>query len=129
MKNSLIYAIIICVCITISQTYAHQSHFDVMTDCAYPVSSHEEVRHDIAQGLYFLQQASMHHSSQEFTQALQALEHAHSGIIYTDDSCQDNQDTLVNLLNQINVLINSLHEQETRLQLSDVYDRLQDRLQ
>lgn len=109
MKNSLIYAIIICVCITISQSYAaDQSHFDVMTDCAYPVSVQEEVRHDIAQGLHFLRQASMTYNSQDFIRALQALEHADVVMMHGAASCQDDQDVLLNLLDQITTLINSL---------------------
>lgn len=129
MKNSLMYAIIICVGMTISQTYAHQSHFDVMTDCAYPVSPQEEVRHDIAQGLYFLQQASIHHNSQEFLRALQALEHADATMIHGADSCQDDQDTVLNLLDQINALIHSLEDEQVSSQFSDVYDQLHNKLE
>lgn len=126
---SSMYVIIICICITVSQVYADQYYFDSMADCAYPVSAQEEMRHDIAQGLYFLQQASTHHNSQDFLRALQALEHADAAIIYGADSCQDTQDTLVHLLDQINSLITSLQEQEVSSQLSDVYDRLQHTLQ
>lgn len=133
MKINKMSVVVICACITIFHSHAsqhneHRDRLDVMTDFAYPVGEIEAVRHEIAQGLCFLRQASLHHDSQDFLRALQALEQADAQSMTRAKMTEDDRDSLQNLLDQINALINSLEEQDHRSNFLSIHDRLQNKL-
>ena len=127
-----IYTMIACFCMTTLNFYAHQNYqdedrFDVMSDFAYPVLEVEAMRHNVAQGLYFLQESV--HGSHDSRRALNFLEQADSKSITRDALNQDDRETLQNLLDQLNGLINNLeNHDEYRSDLSNVCSNLQDKL-
>jgi hypothetical protein len=133
MKMNKMYFVVICACITIFHSHAsqhneHHNRLDVMADFAYPVGEVEAVRHEISQGLCFLRQASLNDNSQDFLRAVQALEQADAQSMTRAKMTEDDRDSLQNLLDQINALINSLEGQDHRSNLSSLHDRLQNKV-
>ena len=125
------YTVITYVFMATMYSYADQisqsDRFDVMADFAYPMLEVESMRHDVAQGLHFLQSAVCLNG--DCHRALHFLEQADSKPVTRDGMNQDDRDTLQNLLNQINGLIDSLEERnEYRSDLSNICLSLQEKL-
>lgn len=99
------------------------NRLDVMTYFAYPMQETELIRHDITQGIYFLQQDAT------FEQGVAMLELADSRSLDRANMTSDDEDFLQAMLDQINSLIDSLEGQDAkRSRVSDVYTRLQGKL-
>jgi len=131
MNYHRIYTIIACLFMSTIYFYPYQSHedhhFDVMLDFAYPVHEVQAMRHDVTQGLYFLQQSV--HEGNDCTRALNFLEQADCKSVTRDQMSQDDRDTLQSLLDQINGLIDRLEDRdEHRSALSSICLSLQDKL-
>ncbi len=105
----------------------NHDRFDVMTDFAYPILEVEAMRHDVVQGLHFLQSSVCQVG--DCSRALNFLEQADCKPVTRDGMSQNDRDTLQNLLDQINGLINNLeNHHEHRSDLSNVYLSLQGKL-
>ena len=125
------YTVVVCLFMTTINFYAGQSRqnnrFDVMADFAYPVQEVEAMRNDVTQGLYFLQQSV--DEGGDCRRALNLLEQADCKSVTRDAMNEDDRDTLQNLLNQINGLIDRLEVGDAyRSDLSSVCLNLQEKL-
>lgn len=128
MKVNTRYLFVIYLSIMTMQGQAQHEKLDTMVEFGYPVSEIEAIRHDIAQGLCFLRQASVSQDSYEFMRALQALEHADDAYTTRTGISSDDRDVLQNLMDQINALISTLEDQDMRSNLSHIHDRLDHKL-
>ena len=93
------------------QSISGAYHFDIMTNFSYPISDIELIRHEITQGLYFLQQST--YRSQNSTQALQLLELAQNATRL--NMTPDDEAFFQAMIDQINALINNLENKEDEL--------------
>jgi len=106
--------------------FANQDRFDVMENFSYPVAEVELMRHHVAQGLYFMEASEQ--GCKNYKRALDELEQADNASINQNHLSADDRETLQNLLNQLNGLIDRLEDNQYRSNLSLVCLNLQNKL-
>jgi len=125
MENFKLYRMIVSICMLSAYMFAHQQHLDVMGDFSYPVNDIEMMRHHVAQGLHFME-ASMDNDD-NCRRAIDQLEQADNTVIDQERLSSDDRETLQNLLQQLNGLIDRLENNQYRSDLSSVCLNLQNK--
>ena len=93
---------------------------DLMVDFAYPISAMQSVRQDLNQALFFSQQNDL-----ESVESL--LQEGLSKLASRKSIEQEDREYIEAIINQIDVLINSLEKQDKSIAILDLCQQFQDR--
>lgn len=91
--------------------------FNIMIDCAYPMSGMQEIRQNLNQSLYSLQQNN-------YSLALDLLEDSVSKMNVRQVVSQDDRDYIQAMINQIDALIAQLEQGQDQSRMIELADHI-----